>query len=185
MKRLTEWDEYGNADIIALSDVMPEIYAELSFSETNALTDVLNRLAAYEDTGLEPEEIDTLQKREQGLAELLVNVSCGCAVSYTRLAELAQAEKDGRLVVLPPNDPLTLSELREMGRRCEGVYVVHMDGSPVLRGQRYCAAVLDFSLAFGSNGMHVHAIYGDRMTMWEDDYGKTWFAYRRKPEEGI
>lgn len=56
------------------------------------------RLAAYEDTGLKPEDIDALQKREQGLAEMLVNVSCGCAVPYTRLAELAQAEKDGRLV---------------------------------------------------------------------------------------
>ena len=61
----------------------------------------LDRLAAYEDTGLGPEDIDTLQKREQGLADLLVNISCGCAVPYTRLAELAQAEKDGRLVVLP------------------------------------------------------------------------------------
>ncbi len=49
MYRLTEIDEYGNADIIALSDVMPELYAELSFSEVNALTDALNRLAAYED----------------------------------------------------------------------------------------------------------------------------------------
>lgn len=73
-----------------------------------------DRLAAYEDTGLEPGDIDALLKREQGLAELLVNVSCGCAVPYTRLAELAQAEKDGRLVVFPPNDPLTLEELREI-----------------------------------------------------------------------
>lgn len=56
MERFTEWDEYGNADIIALSNMMPELYAELSFSESNALTDVLNRLAAYEDTGLLPEE---------------------------------------------------------------------------------------------------------------------------------
>lgn len=59
------------------------------------------KLAAYEDTWLEPEDFDALQKREQGLAELLVQVSCGCAVSYARLAELAQAEKDGRLVALP------------------------------------------------------------------------------------
>lgn len=49
MTRLTERDEFGNADIIALSDVMPELYAELSFSETNALTDALNKLAEYED----------------------------------------------------------------------------------------------------------------------------------------
>lgn len=57
MDRLTERDEYGNADIIALSDVMPELYAELSFSETNALTDTLNRLAAYEDTGFTPADV--------------------------------------------------------------------------------------------------------------------------------
>lgn len=101
MERLTEWDEFGNADIIALSDMMPEIYAELSFGETNALTEALNRLAKYEDTGLYPEDIEALRDREQGLAELLVNISCGCAVPYTRLEELAQAEKDGRLVVLP------------------------------------------------------------------------------------
>ena len=49
MERLTERDEYGNADIIALSDIMPELYAQLSYSETNALTDTLNKLAAYED----------------------------------------------------------------------------------------------------------------------------------------
>lgn len=66
-----------------------------------SMQDVIDRLAAYEDTGLEPEDIEALRDREQGLAELLVNISCGCAVSYTRLADLAQAEKDGRLVVLP------------------------------------------------------------------------------------
>lgn len=38
INRLTQRDEYGNADIIALSDVMPEVYAGLSFSETNAIT---------------------------------------------------------------------------------------------------------------------------------------------------
>ena len=59
------------------------------------------RLAAYEDTKMMPEDIDALRKREQGLAEMLVDISCDCAVTYTRLAELAQAEKDGRLAVLP------------------------------------------------------------------------------------
>lgn len=49
MKRLTQLDECGNADIISLSDIMPEIYGNLNFDETNALTDALNRLAAYEN----------------------------------------------------------------------------------------------------------------------------------------
>lgn len=62
MDRLTEIDEFGNADIIAISDIMPELYAELSFSEANALTDALNRLAAYEDTGLTPEEIKKIKQ---------------------------------------------------------------------------------------------------------------------------
>lgn len=79
--------------------------------------------------------------------------------------------------------PLTMDELRKIAKRCEGVYVAHVDGSPVFRGKRYCAAVLDFSPAFGSNTLHVHAIYGDRLTLWEDDYGKTWLAYRSKPKE--
>lgn len=48
-ERLTQRDEFGNAEIIALSDFMPELYAELSFSETNALTNALNKLADYED----------------------------------------------------------------------------------------------------------------------------------------
>lgn len=61
-KRLTERDEYGNADIIALSDTMPELYAGLSFSETNALTEALNRLADYEDTGFSPDEVHKILK---------------------------------------------------------------------------------------------------------------------------
>lgn len=57
----------------------------------------VDRLAAYEDTGLEPEEIGALKSREKGLVELLNGVSCGCAVTYTRLRELAQADRDGKL----------------------------------------------------------------------------------------
>lgn len=81
------------------------------------------------------------------------------------------------------NDPLTLEDLWEMSQRCEGVYVAHTNGTPVFREQAYCAAALDFSPSFGSTKMHVHAIYGDRLTFWEDEYGKTWLAYRHKPKE--
>ena len=71
------------------------------YTSRHTFQEVVARLAAYEDIGLTPEDIDALQKCKQGLAELLVNISCGCAVSCTRLEELAKAEKDGRLVVLP------------------------------------------------------------------------------------
>nr|DAF16002.1 MAG TPA: hypothetical protein [Caudoviricetes sp.] len=53
------------------------------------------RLAAYEDTGLEPEEIDM----DHEAAETLRQLCRGCDLD--RLEELAEADKDGRVVVLP------------------------------------------------------------------------------------
>lgn len=104
------------------------------------------------------------------------------------MERLEQYEKSG----LTPSEvldltgaakPLTMEELREMAERCEAVYVAHTDGREVFRGRKYCAAVLDIAPVFGSMGTHIQAIYGDKLTMWEDDYGKTWVAYHRPPEE--
>lgn len=99
MERLTERDEYGNADIVGV--LSSDLCGALGFDDLNRVTRALNRLAAYEDTGLSPEDIDALRAREQGLVELLARVSCGCAVTYDRLRELAEADQTGRLVVLP------------------------------------------------------------------------------------
>ena len=55
----------------------------------------VERLAAYEDTGLTPEEIDM----DHEAAEQLRQLCRGC--NLDRLEELAEADKDGRLVVLP------------------------------------------------------------------------------------
>lgn len=49
MARLTSRDEHGNAEIIALEDITPQLYEGLSIGETNALTAALNKLADYED----------------------------------------------------------------------------------------------------------------------------------------
>ena len=53
------------------------------------------RLAAYEDTGLTPEEIDM----DHEAAETLRQLCRGCDLD--RLEKLAEADRDGRLVVLP------------------------------------------------------------------------------------
>lgn len=65
----------------------------LKIGNTEYSGKTVDRLAAYEDTGLEPEEIGALKSREKGLVELLNGVSCGCAVTYTRLRKLAQADR--------------------------------------------------------------------------------------------
>ena len=54
------------------------------------------RLGAYEDTGLEPEEVDELAKDWSDLCTALGE--CG---GIDALRELVKADKDGRLVVLP------------------------------------------------------------------------------------
>lgn len=118
------------------------------------------------------------------MAELWNKKSTPKKLSAVLLQAIEIIQQLRRKAAPQPNTPLTLAELREIAQKCEGIYVAHTDGSTVFRGQKYCAAVLDFSPAFGSTAMHVHAIYGDRLTMWEDDYGKTWTAYHCKPEEG-
>lgn len=55
-----------------------------------------SRLAAYEDTGREPEEVAALQKDWSDLCTVIGE--CG---GIDRLRELAEADKAGRLVVLP------------------------------------------------------------------------------------
>lgn len=59
----------------------------------------LDRLAAYEDTGLEPEEV--MQTKLAIMGKSLAEIKEFEGVSINRMIELAQAEKDGRLVVLP------------------------------------------------------------------------------------
>ena len=84
-------------------DIINELHTDrLDYtSEYLPLIDASDRLAAYEDTGLVPEEINTLQsyklldKHERG--KLFEYQNLGCTID--RLRELAQADKDGRLVV--------------------------------------------------------------------------------------
>lgn len=59
----------------------------------------IDRLAAYEDTGLEPEEVTQIKLTIMGKS--LAEIKEFEGVSINRMIELTQAEKDGRLVVLP------------------------------------------------------------------------------------
>ena len=57
---------------------------------------VWDRLAAYEDTGLTPAEVHSMYGEWCAMMSVLNSIG-----SYDRLRELAEADKDGRLVVLP------------------------------------------------------------------------------------
>lgn len=57
-------------------------------------------LAAYEATGLTPEEVLPKDKADEITLKLMRLADLEILCSYTRLRELAEADRDGRLVVL-------------------------------------------------------------------------------------
>lgn len=61
--------------------------------------EICERLAAYEDTGLEPESVEALKLSMMGKAISEITEFDGLPID--RLRELAEADKDGRVVVLP------------------------------------------------------------------------------------
>ncbi len=96
---------------VAIAEVewnYPLYYAEAFEVAIEALrtqTAAVERLAAYEDTGLEPCDysamravMDQADKAKKDLSELIHIVG---AAGIDHLRELVEAEKDGRLIVLP------------------------------------------------------------------------------------
>lgn len=94
-----------------LSDRAIEIINELHTerldyaSEYLPLIDCANKCSAYEDTGMEPCDYSAvahaLEKADQAKSDLTEMVSFVGGIGLDRLRELAQADKDGRCVVLP------------------------------------------------------------------------------------
>ena len=84
MKRLTTYRADGRAAIANNGNATPK-------QKVLKIPKVIDRLAAYEDTGLEPEEIGLLAKQ----SKLYVD-SCG-ELPLKRIRELAQADRDGRV----------------------------------------------------------------------------------------
>ncbi len=121
MERLTKRSKYG-----------VELVEKYGFTEIENTARVIYRLAAYEDTGLTPEEIMTL---------------------------------------IAPDDPLTLEELRQMDG--EPVWVHSLDDD-------YGEWVLFQKIDLGKTC--AFAVIGATRNYY-DGYGKTWLAYRRRPED--
>ena len=114
MKRLTKVDGCGENDLIRCFDCNLEKAGEnlenCGYCE-EGWRKALDRLAAYEDTGLEPEEIERIvDAYGRGITlrdEVSQRIELIRKIRTDRLRELAQADKDGRLVVLDePKRPL-------------------------------------------------------------------------------
>ena len=98
MERLTEWN--GGQTRHAY---YPRCFKDPCYGNGCKIKDcpfetaVCERLAAYEDTGLTPEEI-----KAPFTEDTMINLAAqALGVEPIRLRELAEADKDGRVVVLP------------------------------------------------------------------------------------
>lgn len=100
MERLTVPYEYGDGYRSKCAETCGEC------DGCWGLDEIVNRLGAYEDTELTPEEVNDAVLGAKLMAKAKVVSVFGIAAE--RLLELAEADKDGRVVVLPckPGDML-------------------------------------------------------------------------------
>nr|DAL96786.1 MAG TPA: hypothetical protein [Caudoviricetes sp.] len=124
---------------------------------------VWERLKQYEDTGLEPEEIGLLAKQR----DLYVD-ACG-EIPLKRIRNLAQADREGRCVVLPcrPSD-VTVYQLRSKKHaRGVGISCRHVGSTSVWGAGHYA--------------LH-HQGFEDCL---DREFGKTWFLSREEAEAAL
>ncbi len=132
-----------------------------------------DRLAAYEDTWLEPEEVLTKDKADEIALKLMRLADLENFCSYTRLRELAEADKDGRVVVLPVKPVLTpiLSSM---------LYIIE-------DGDIYEDALYEAVVGMSGNGEMnvVYTTLSDQITFEQADIGKTVFLTHEKAEKAL
>lgn len=206
MERLTHRHTSGMA--------WASIFNVAACGETECTGPIIDRLAAYEDTGLEPEEVAERLRTCKELVQIFERADLYNGIGpIEHICELSQAEKDGRLVMLPDakytdadgekalqkamwvcgntnnpvtrytadaiaeklcreardeNPPLTLDELREMDG--EPVCIAPVDGGP------YTWMLVDTKYEVCREAHGGLAVF--------ENLGKTWVAYRHKPENG-
>ena len=101
MERLTEWNGRQPRDAY-----YPRCFEEPCYGGGCKINDcpfetaVCERLAAYEDTGLMPEEVLPKDKADEIALKLMRLADLESLCSYDRIRELTEADKDGRVVVL-------------------------------------------------------------------------------------
>lgn len=103
MERLTEKHYLGTDHYMKCSG---SCNVDMDCIDCPSFDRLVERLAAYEDTGLTPESVEALKLSMMGKAISEITEFDGLPID--RLRELTEADKDGRLVVLPFTSGRTL-----------------------------------------------------------------------------
>ena len=92
MERLTEKHYLGTDHYMKCSG---NCNVDMDCIDCPSFDRLVERLAAYEDTGLTPAEVHSMSGEWCAMMSVLNSIG-----SYDRLRELAEADRDGRVVVL-------------------------------------------------------------------------------------
>lgn len=132
-----------------------------------------DRIAAYEDSGCAPEEVLPKDKADEIAMKLMRLADLESLCSYTRLRELAEADKDERVVALPVKPVLTpiLSSM---------LYIIE-------DGDIYEDALYEAVVGMSENGKMnvVYTTLSDQIIFEQADIGKTVFLTRGKAEKAL
>ena len=127
-----------------------------------------DRLAAYEETGLTPAEVSALVKDWSDRCTIVGE--CG---GIDRMRELAEADKDGRVVVLPVKPVLTpiISSM---------LYIID-------DGDIYEDALYEAEVGMSESGKTnvVYTTLSDLMIFEQSEIGKTVFLTREEAEKAL
>ena len=138
-------------------------YWRVNFSGVQYQADFVDRLAAYEDTGMYPESVEALKLSMMGKAISEITEFDGLPID--RLRELAEADKDGRVIVLPC----------KVG---DAVWRIVRDGEPHITRDE----VRD--MYFADDMTPCVELVGGRVTFTEK-FGKTVFLSREEAEKAL
>lgn len=131
------------------------------------------RLAAYEDTGLEPEEVLPKDKADEIALKLMRLADLESLCNYDRLRELAEADKDERVVVLPVKPVLTpiISSM---------LFIIE-------DGDIYEDALYEAVAGMSENGKMnvVYTTLSDQIIFEQADIGKTVFLTREGAKKAL
>ena len=158
MERLTEKHYLAEDHYMKCSE---DCNVDMDCVDCPAFDKLIERLAAYEDTGLTPEEI-----KAPFTEDTMINLAAqALGVEPSRLRELAEADKDGRCVVLPC----------KVG---DTVWRIVRDGEPHITRDE----VRD--MYFADDMTLCVELVGGRVTFTEK-FGKTVFLTREEAEKAL
>lgn len=146
---------------------------EEKYTEQEWICVLQDRLAAYEDSDCEPEEVLPKDKADEIAMKLMRLADLESLCSYTRLRELAEADKDERVVALPVKPVLTpiLSSM---------LYIIE-------DGDIYEDTLYEAVVGMSENGKMnvVYTTLSDQIIFEQADIGKTVFLTHEAAKEAL